>query len=227
MTAAPDDVRWARGPLARLARRVLQRLVLLPVVAFLTPVAVRGREHLHDLGPAVFVANHQSHVDTPVCLVALGGRIRRRLAVAAAADYFYSSRVKGAFVSLMLGTVPFVRRDGSSRVSLDLLKRLLGDGWSVLLFPSGTRGGPDDLDLKPGFAYVAVDSGRPVVPLYVSGPDYVMPKGSHLPLPGGVCVHVGEPVEPGTDYDDLVARTRAAFDTLRERAAPPSQKEGE
>lgn len=224
--APPDDVRWARGPLARLARRVLQRLVLVPVVAFLTPVAVRGREHLHGLGPAVYVANHQSHVDTPVCLVALGGRIRRRLAVAAAADYFYSSRVKGALVSLMLGTVPFVRRDGSSRVSLELLKRLLGEGWSVLLFPSGTRGGPDDLDLKPGFAYVAVDAGVPVVPLYLTGPDYVMPKGSHLPLPGGVCVHVGEPVEPGGDYDDLVTRTRAAFDALRATASPaPAEEE--
>ncbi|HVF06160.1 MAG TPA: lysophospholipid acyltransferase family protein [Frankiaceae bacterium] len=220
MTEPPEDVRWSRGPLARLARRVLQRLVLIPVVSFLTPVAVRGREHLHGLGPAVYVANHQSHVDTPVCLVALGGRVRKRLAVAAAADYFYSSRLKGALVSLMLGTVPFVRRDGSSRVSLELLKRLLGEGWSVLLFPSGTRGGPDDVDLKPGFAYVAVDAGVPVVPLFLAGPDYVMPKGSHLPLPGGICVHVGEPIEPGTDYDDLVTRTRAAFDALHDGATP-------
>ncbi len=210
----PDPaVRWARSPVARLARGVLQRVLLFPVLAFLTPVRVVHRERLKGLGPSVFVANHQSHLDTPVCVRAVGRRVRRRLVVAAAADYFYSSRAKGAVVSLLLGTVPFVRREGSSRASLDLLKQLLREGWSVLLFPSGTRG--PAAELKPGFAYVAIDAGVPVVPLYLAGPDQVMPKGSHLPLPGGIAVHVGTPVPPGSDYSDLVARVQAGFDELR------------
>ncbi len=169
---------------------------------------------MRNIGPAVFVANHQSHLDTPVCLKAVGGRIRRRLAVAAAADYFYSSRLKGVFVSLLLGTVPFVRQDGSSRASLETLKQLVREGWSVLLFPSGTRGDTATA-IKPGFAYVAVDTGAPVVPLYLAGPDQVMPKGSHLPLPGGIAVHVGEPIPCGTDYDALVHAVEAAFASLR------------
>jgi hypothetical protein len=48
-----------------------------------------GRERLDQLtGPVVFVANHNSHMDTPVILRALPGRWRRRTAVAAATDYF-------------------------------------------------------------------------------------------------------------------------------------------
>ena len=107
--------------------------------------------------------------------------------MAAAADYFYSSAAKGAAASLTLGTVPFVRSGGSSRESLQFLKDLVGGGWSVLIFPSGTRG-TGASGFKKGFAYVAVDKQIPVVPIYLHGLDQVMPKGAWLPLPGGVAV---------------------------------------
>ena len=60
-------------------------------------------------GPVVFVANHCSHVDTPVLLRSLPASWRRRTAVAAAADYFYSRRLLASAVSLAFGTVPLER----------------------------------------------------------------------------------------------------------------------
>ena len=101
---------WARTPPARLVRSGIQYGALVPLLKFIAPSTVIGKRNLSKLnGPAVFVANHQSHFDAPISLAALGGRVRRRLVVAAAADYFYSSAVKGAAASLTLGTVPFVR----------------------------------------------------------------------------------------------------------------------
>jgi 1-acyl-sn-glycerol-3-phosphate acyltransferase len=200
---------WARTPPARLVRGAVQSGLLVPVLRFIAPFSVVGKRNLNDLkGPAVFVANHQSHFDAPVCLAALPGRIRRRLVVAAAADYFYSSAVKGIAASLALGTVPFVRQGGSSRASLQMLKDLASNGWSVLIFPSGTRGAKGGF--KKGFAYIAVDAQVPVVPLYLHGLDRVMPKGSFVPLPGGVMVGIGPPIPPGDDYNDLVRRAEAA-----------------
>lgn len=207
----PADIAWARTPVACAARSALLA-VLLPVLAFFNPVSVIGRKRLREVGPALFVANHQSHLDVFACLMALGARRRRTLLVAAAADYFYASRPRGAVLSLTLGSIPFVRRDGSSRQSLELVKDLLRNGWSVLIFPSGTRGG---LDLKPGFSYIAVDAGVPVVPIYLAGPEHAMPKGSRLPLPGAMAATIGAPLAPGGDYADLVSRTRRAFDQLR------------
>jgi 1-acyl-sn-glycerol-3-phosphate acyltransferase len=134
--------------------------------------------------------------------------------VAAAADYFYSSAVKGAAASLALGTVPFVRSGGSSRESLQFLKDLVGKGWSVLIFPSGTRG-TGASGFKKGFAYLAVDTQVPVVPLYLHGLDQVMPKGSFIPLPGGVVVGIGPPIAPGDDYNDLVRRAEAGVAEVR------------
>src|ERR671931_142273 len=128
---------WARTPPARLVRSAVQYGALVPILRFISPFTVIGKRNLARLkGPAVFVANHQSHFDAPICLAALGGRIRRRLVIAAAADYFYTTKVRGAAASLALGTVPFVRTGASSRRSLVMLKELVKDGWSVLIFTS-------------------------------------------------------------------------------------------
>ena len=206
------DVPWARSLPARVTRGLVQRGLLIPALTFLTPVNVMGRRHLRQLkGPAVLVANHQSHFDAPVILSAVGGRVRRRLVIAAAADYFYRSDMIGAAASVALGTVPFHRSGGLSRSSLELLKDLVGQGWSVLIFPSGSRGDASLTGFKRGFAYIAVDQQVPVVPLYLHGLDEVMPKGARIPLPGGVAVGVGKPIPPGDDYDDLVKRSEAAM----------------
>jgi 1-acyl-sn-glycerol-3-phosphate acyltransferase len=202
-------VAWARTPPARLTRSLIQRAGLLPILRFISPYTVVGRRNLAQLkGPAVFVANHQSHFDAPICLAALGGRIRRRLVIAAAADYFYTTRLTGTAASLALGTVPFVRTGASSRRSLLMLKDLVGKGWSVLIFPAGTRG-TGATGFKKGFAYIAVDTQVPVVPMYLHGLEQVMPKGSFIPLPGGVVVGIGAPIPPGDDYDELVKKAEA------------------
>jgi 1-acyl-sn-glycerol-3-phosphate acyltransferase len=198
-----------------LVRSAVQYGALVPILRFVSPFTVIGKRNLAQLkGPAVVVANHQSHFDAPVCLAALGGRIRRRLVVAAAADYFYSNAVKGTAASLALGTVPFVRQGGGSRDSLQMLKDLAKGGWSVLIFPAGTRG-TGASGFKKGFAYIAVDAQIPVVPMYLHGLDQVMPKGSFIPLPGGVVVGIGEPIAPGDDYNALVAKAEAGVAEVR------------
>src|SRR6266705_19139 len=117
--ARPDSARassesWARTPPARLVRGGVQRFALVPILKAIAPFTVDGNRNPAQLdGPAVFVANQQGHFDAPICLAAMGGKVRRRLLIAAAADYFYSTRVKGAAASLALGTVPFVRTGGS------------------------------------------------------------------------------------------------------------------
>jgi 1-acyl-sn-glycerol-3-phosphate acyltransferase len=206
---------WARTPPARLVRGAVQYGALVPILRFISPFTVIGKRNLAQLkGPAVFVANHQSHFDAPVCLAALGGRIRKRLVVAAAADYFYSNALKGTAASLALGTVPFIRQGGGSRESLQMLKDLAKRGWSVLIFPSGTRGSGAS-GFKKGFAYIAVDAQVPVVPMYLHGLDQVMPKGSFLPLPGGVVIGIGPPILPGDDYNELVRKAEAGVAAAR------------
>jgi hypothetical protein len=51
--------------------------------------------------------------------------------------------------------------------------------------------------------------------MYLHGLDQVMPKGSFVPLPGGVVVGIGPPIPPGNDYNGLVRRAEAGVAEVR------------
>lgn len=174
------DVGWARNELAGGVRELLLSAVLRPLIALYGRREVQGLARLEHLAqPVIFVANHSSHVDTPLILRALPWRWRRRTAVAAAADYFYKRRVTACAVSLAFNTIP-VERDGA-RVSPDavsVLDRLLDEGWSVVVFAEGTRSRDGSVGaLHSGAAVLAAQHGLPIVPVYISGTHATMPVG--------------------------------------------------
>lgn len=212
---------WVYGPVGRVFRSVVQGAFLFPLVRFVTPMTVRGREHLRGLeGPVIVAANHVSHLDTPVVLRTLPRRIRHRLVVAAAKDYFYRGRFKGTLISLSLATFPFDREEGS-RDSLAQTQALLKDGWSLLIFPEGTRSPSGELGrVRSGVAVVASRAGVPILPIFVHGLAKVMPKGTVGPLPGGVVVDVAEAIRPraGEDVSVLRDRLEAALRGLAARS---------
>jgi len=198
---------WPLRAPARLARAVLQRALLFPLHALLArPFRVHGGERLRALQlPALFIANHASHVDTVSIIRALPRRIRRRLAVAAAADYFYRYVAIGGLTSLVLNTFPF-SREGAVRASLEHCGELADRGWSVLLYPEGTRSTSGELlPFKSGIALLASGLGVPVVPIAVLGGHGVLPKGRALPRTGPVRVVFGTPLELPADISPELA----------------------
>lgn len=204
---------WPRAPWARLLRAALQRLILFPIVhAFCRPLRVSGRERIPE-GPVVFVANHASHADTAALLRALPRRRRARTAPAAAEDYFFTGRVRGAVVSLVMGAFPFPRRgaDGLERAAA-----LLARGESVLLFPEGTREGGR---FRPGAALLARD-GATIVPVGIAGTADVLPKGRVLPRCAPVALAFGTPVRVprGADLAHANARLEARVRRLARAA---------
>jgi 1-acyl-sn-glycerol-3-phosphate acyltransferase len=177
------DVPWTRTRAASRLREFLVCGVLGPLMDLYTRRRVVGREHLDDLtGPVVFVANHNSHMDTPVILRALPGRWRRRTAVAAATDYFYNKRRNALSASLVFGTVPMDRSSGAGvgPGQTAHLDRLFREGGSVLVFPEGTRSHDGRVGrLRSGAALLAAEHDLPIVPIYVSGTRQAMPRGHH------------------------------------------------
>ena len=164
--------------------------------AFLKPIAVflmrawfglrvRGAEHVPARGPALIVSNHQSILDPPV----IGGAARRQIYFLAKAELF---RIP-MFGSLIraLHARP-VRREGSDPGALRTAAQLLGEGKALLVFPEGTRSLNGRLgEGKPGVGMLAVTSGAPVVPVYVSGTLEALPKGSAWPRRSQVSVSFG------------------------------------
>ena len=213
----PFPTAWARTPAASLVRDGIQRFGLTPLLhSGITPT-VRGLDVLDRLaGPVIFVANHTSHLDTPLILCSLPDRWRRKTAVAAAADYFFDTWWRATSSAMVFNAFPIERRSGSlSATPGDLLT----DGWSVVVFPEGTRS-PDGWTrrFKAGAALLSIKHQVPVVPVGIRGSFAAMPRGHGWPVPGRpvVTVRYGQPVRPlaGEGPRDLAVRIETAVARL-------------
>jgi 1-acyl-sn-glycerol-3-phosphate acyltransferase len=232
------DIPWTRARWARRLRELLICGVLGPAMDLYTRRRLAGRKRLEDLtGSAVFVANHNSHMDTPVILRALAGRWRRRTAVAAAADYFYGNRRTALCASLVFGTVPLERNSGAGvgPGQTAHLDRLIRDGGSLLIFPEGTRSRDGRVGrLRSGAAVLAAEHHLPIVPIYLSGTGEAMPRGHHWMVfeagrPGSrhpIEIRFGHPIvpRPGELPSEVMERVRlflseCGAETKREQRA--------
>jgi 1-acyl-sn-glycerol-3-phosphate acyltransferase len=222
--AAELDLPWARSFPARWIRENFMRFILNPTMDFYAARRSDGFEKLAALDePVILVANHASHMDTPVILSALPRKLRKHTAVAAAADYFYKSKMIASLVSLFFNTVPLDRKGGSGTKSGSHLDKLLNDGWSLLLYPEGTRKHGDGLGrIRRGAAVLATEHNLPIVPIRVDGTAEAMPPGQFWPkrLRGRLFsrrhkIHVsfGEPIPPQVDAAAMIERVQSFFDS--------------
>ncbi len=197
----PPDTSWVHTPPGLLAREVANLPLRLLIWIHNRPRRL-GRQRLADLEPPViFAANHASHLDTPVVLHALPFRWRRRTSVVAALDYFFRKRWLGLLVSLLFAALP-IERTGLSRTTQQRLERLFDGGWSLFLFPEGTRSKTGRMGrVRSGAAFMATRYQVPIVPVYIDGTFRSFPKGSRWPRPRRVTVVFGEPIPPPDDGD--------------------------
>lgn len=216
------DLAWTRTSWCSRAREALICGVLGPLMDLYTRRRIVARERLdHLAGPVVFVANHNSHMDTPLLLRALPRRWRRRTAVAAATDYFYDKRLKALSASLAFGTVPLDRSSGAGVGTGQTahLDRHIRAGGSLLMFPEGTRSRDGRVGrLRSGAALLAAAHRVPVVPIYVSGTGEAMPRGRRWMVfkagrPGArhsIEVRFGSPMlpRPGERPSSVMERVR-------------------
>jgi 1-acyl-sn-glycerol-3-phosphate acyltransferase len=157
-----------------------------------------------------------------VILAALPRRLRKRTAVAAAADYFYRNRIVALLVSMLFNTVPIERKGGGLAKSGSHLDTLLDQGWSLLLYPEGTRsrsGGTGRV--RRGAAVLAANHKLSIVPIRVTGTAQAMPPGRLWPkrLHGTFAskrhrieVSFGEPILPTEDTTALIERVQRYFE---------------
>ena len=137
-------------------------------------------------GPVLLVSNHVSVLDPPL----VGGAAPRPL-VFMAKEELFGIPLFGRLIRA-LNARP-VRRDGSDMRALKAALAVLAEGQAILVFPEGTRGeeGGPLREGKPGVGMLAVLSGAPVVPVFVSGSGAALPRGRALPRPAKVRVSFG------------------------------------
>jgi len=231
-SVAQLDIPWARSAPARWLRERFMQFVMNPILNHYAARRATGFEKLAQVKqPVILVANHASHMDTPVILSALPRKLRKRTAVAAAADYFYRSRLIASLVALLFNTVPVERKGGGTTNGASHLDTLLDDGWNLLLYPEGTRKHDAGADrrVRRGAAVLASHHNLTIVPIRVTGTAAAMPPGQVWPkrLRGRLRSHrhrvevaFGEPIPPLSDTAALIDKVQYFFDG---EVGPPSR----
>lgn len=204
-------------------RWVFFNLLVRPLVLLVIGLNVRGREHLPDHGPAILVANHNSHLDTLVLMTLLPSHLLARVRPVAAADYFLSNPLLAWFATRIIGILPIERSGRSRRDPLADMVTALEQGEILILFPEGSRGEPEQLQaFKSGVAHLVKRKPEtPVVPLYLHGLGKALPKGEALLVPFFCDVFIGEPLNWHGDGREYMQQLDQSMHALAEQGSFP------
>jgi len=205
------------GVLGRVGHFVFHMLFLRGVLVGLLRLKAYHRERLPQDGPAIVIANHNSHADAMVlmCLYPYG-RLRRVVPIAAA-DYWFTGAVMRWFVVRVVGAVPIFRQREGDVDSLASAHQVLEAGRIAIIFPEGSRGQPEQMtDFKSGVFLLAQRFPQvPIVPVYLHGVARLLPRGRYFPRPHRLYAVVGEPVfYQGQPKAEFLAHLRGQVETL-------------
>ncbi|MBX3356572.1 MAG: 1-acyl-sn-glycerol-3-phosphate acyltransferase [Phycisphaeraceae bacterium] len=212
------------------ARSIEFTLGVLRGVAFpvqlVSPCALGAR-------PVIFVANHRSLLDTPFIRWSMPRQVRSRLVTVGGFDYFeprgrgWTRVASSLFLRFVVDAyrVWMIDRRLDGTAHLGQLAERLDEGWSLLLYPEGSRSRSGRMGpMQPGAALLAQRCGVAVVPIFIGGSDEILPPGRFWPASGRLRIRAGAPMrpEPLEHPEAFMRRVRAAIAAISngEEAVP-------
>ena len=186
--------------------------------------------------PMLIIANHVSTFDGPLVQYALPGAVRRRIAVAMAADmladyrhfrnperpagrksYFYlPGPVIYWLLTALYNVFPLPRRRNFQQ-SFAHAGAAMDRGYNVLVFPEGTRSAEGTLArFRGGIGLLTKQSGAQVLPVALCGLGELKAEKKRWFRSGKIEVHVGQPIRfaPEETEAAITARLHAAVERL-------------
>lgn len=201
---------------------MLDSFKLLTPIVWLTRLLVGAYPQWKGCAPTaaqrIYFANHSSHMDTVVLWAALPRTLRANTRPVAAKDYWDKGALKRRIAIDELNVVLIDRNRAAGNDPLDPLREALANGFSLIIFPEGTRS-PQALPgpFKSGLYHLASEYPQvELIPVYLENLHRSMPKGELLPVPTISSVRFGAPValRQGEDKDAFLERARAAVIAL-------------
>lgn len=209
--------------------RVLQLLFFLllvrPLLLLVLGLNIRSRERLPERGPAILIANHNSHLDTLALMSLYPLGMLSRIRPVAAMDYFMRTPLLAWFATRIIGIIPLRRTIKSGQGDpLSESVAALERGEILILFPEGSRGEPERLGtFKSGIAHLAKRLPEvPVVPIYLHGLGMALPKGEALLVPFFCDVFIGESLRWQGDKEAFMQQVKATMNRLADEGGFPS-----
>lgn len=183
--------------MVRLLRLLFAILFLRPIAFMILGLTVRGRENLPKTGPAIIVANHNSHLDTLVLLSLIPLGLIEKVRPVAAADYFLKNRCLAWFSLTLLNILPLDRHHKERGADpLAEGSAALDNGEILVIFPEGSRGSAEIMErFKGGVARLKERyPDVPVIPVFLQGAGKALPRGEIVLVPVVVDAVIGMPI---------------------------------
>jgi long-chain acyl-CoA synthetase len=224
--------RWPWAWPVRAIRIAFIEVVMRPLIWLLAaPRVVRQTDELPQ-GPVLVIANHVTAYDGALILYALPGSLRRQMAVAMSGEMLLDLRRGRNQDNLMLNLLapvgywlvtglfnvfPLPRMRGFRR-SFAHAGEAMDRGYSVLIFPEGTRSRDGKLQpFRPGIGLLAEESSVPSVPVALIGLGELRAGKTRWFRSGRLEVRVGEavPVDEVARPAELTARFEESVQRLQ------------
>ena len=153
--------------------------------------------------PAVIIANHQSHLDL-LCTIMLNPKV-----VLLTTDWVWKNPIYGLVIRY---AEYYPVSDGYDK-NLERLQNLVERGYSVVVFPEGTRSETGEiLRFHKGAFQLAQSLKLDILPVFIHGANHVMPKKDVVLREGQLHVVI----EQRTPYQELASmETRALTSQFR------------
>jgi len=197
-------------------------LIVKPLLMIVSGLRVRGASKLPRKGPAILVANHNSHLDTLALMSLFPADILPQVRPVAARDYFHATPLRRFVSERLIGILPIERRTirkSDKHHPLDPLAEALDRGEILIIYPEGSRGEPGQLrPFKSGFAHLAkMRPEVPVIPVAIRGTDRALPKDEALWVPFIIEIQIGETCYYNGSVREFTRRIERFFIETSER----------
>lgn len=175
----------------------------------------------------VFFANHASHLDFIIIWSSLPPAMRAVTRPVAGADYWGNGPIR-RFLSTKVFNAVLIERPrpgsggalASATASIEAIAAGMGDRFSIIVFPEGTRSLTGEvLPFKSGLYHLCrLKPDIELVPVYLANMNRILPKGEVLPVPLIGRVIVGAPMtfDRSDDKHAFLVKARDAMLALRD-----------
>ena len=195
-------------------------LLVKPFIFFVLGINARNLEKLlQHKGPAIIVANHNSHIDTLLIMSLFPTLTILKIHPVAAADYFCNTKFKSFIFKTLIGIIPISRhitRQSKEEVFADI-NSALKNNEIIIIYPEGTRGEDNQIkEFKTGIAHIAkMNPNVPVIPLYINGPDKILPKIDAILVPFISDIYIADPIYyDNTSTKEFTSKVKSIVENL-------------
>ena len=177
-------------------KKVFFKFFIKPFILLITGMLIRGKENIPKNEPYLIIANHNSHLDILAIMSMYKSSELINVNPVAASDYFFKNKYL-KWVSLnLIGIIPInrkIKREGNAH-PLDEVYRKIEEGKTLIIFPEGSRGEPEQLQkFKNGIGHIAKKyPDLKILPIILENAGKALPKNEALFVPLIIKIEIKE-----------------------------------